>query len=251
MSGTSRNPGAGRILRRGCGNGRGFTVLELLIATILTGLCLSAAWTVFVHHRRAALFAAGMAEGLEVVRTTRWLLTDELYGSLVGRDFHPEAGDSLVLRVFRGIGFQEGTDSLSGALEVCFQGLRAVDLSKDSLLVLSAEGVWHAVALKARTEIQSPCPGDPGGSMEAWELDPPLRSTPVFMRVFESGAYFLRDGAFRYRRGSGGRQPLTPERIQDGFFSPGRSKGQKAFWALRLEGPEGSPAAFSWEGAAW
>jgi hypothetical protein len=36
---------------------------------------------------------------------------------------------------------------------------------------------------------------------------------PSLVRLFESGEYHLADGALRYRRGGGGRQPLTPERL--------------------------------------
>jgi hypothetical protein len=38
----------------------------------------------------------------------------------------------------------------------------------------------------------------------------------VLVRFFERGSYHLADDAFRYRRGGGGRQPLTVERIGPG-----------------------------------
>lgn len=229
----------------------GFTLIELFVALLLTGFCLSATWTVFSQHHRAALVAAGTAEGLEVVRTTGWLLAEELYGARRGQDFRPVQGDSLALRAFRGLGIPEGLDPRTGSLVVCFRGLRQVDTSKDSVLLLGNGGGWRAHAVESRRGGDSACSSDAVGRIEVWELDPVPRAVPVLARVFESGVYFLRDGAFRYRRGLGGRQPLTPERVNEGFFLPGTTRGQRLRWALRLEGPDGMPNTVTWEGALW
>ncbi len=43
-----------------------------------------------------------------------------------------------------------------------------------------------------------------------WELDPPVPGA-VIGRLFERGSYHLAAGAFRYRPGRGGRQPLTAQ----------------------------------------
>lgn len=237
---------SGRTLGTG-----GFTLIELLVGSLLTFLCLSAAWRVVSHHRRAAMVAMEFTEGLEVVRTTAWLLGEELYSARAGIDFHGAPGDSLIVRAFRGLGLPAAFDSLTGWLAVCYRGLREVDTAKDSALVLDPDGIWRSVALVGRSEDEPGCLGVTEGRMERWRTDPPFVVAPVLVRVFESGVYFFRDGAFRYRRGFGGRQPLTPERVEDGTFLPETPGGGRVGWALRLGGTEGVLTGQRWEGAVW
>ena len=42
---------------------------------------------------------------------------------------------------------------------------------------------------------------------------------PILLRFFETGSYHLGDDALRYRRGSGGRQPLTEPVLATAIFA--------------------------------
>jgi hypothetical protein len=55
---------------------------------------------------------------------------------------------------------------------------------------------------------------DTGGDPELWSVDPPVPGALV-VRVFERGSYHVSGGALRYRRGMGGRQPLTLDVFDD------------------------------------
>jgi hypothetical protein len=52
--------------------------------------------------------------------------------------------------------------------------------------------------------------------VQRWKWHQGGAPAPVLVRLYERGTYYLADGAFRYRRGAGGRQPLTPERVAPG-----------------------------------
>ena len=45
-------------------------------------------------------------------------------------------------------------------------------------------------------------------------------------------------GALRYRRGEGGRQPLTPENIETGSFRDGSEPGSTFGWEITLRPPK-------------
>ena len=55
---------------------------------------------------------------------------------------------------------------------------------------------------------------DPGADSELWTIDPPVPGALV-ARIFERGSYHVSGGALRYRRGMGGRQPLTLDVFDD------------------------------------
>ncbi len=71
----------------------------------------------------------------------------------------------------------------------------------------SADGWWGA-DLTWRVTGGPSCAMDLGGRSEVWTIDPPVPGALV-ARIFERGSYHVSDGALRYRRGLGGRQPLT------------------------------------------
>ena len=86
--------------------------------------------------------------------------------------------------------------------------------------MLDAEGRWRAVDLvsvAAEPSCAGEAPFDAGvGSVgERWRLGA-APADPVLLRLFETGSYHLSGGALRYRRGSGGRQPLTAAVLEGG-----------------------------------
>jgi hypothetical protein len=199
---------------------------------------------------------AHRAEGLETIRTIAWLLPEEVSGGRAGRDWWIEHGDSLTLRAFRGLALIEGGPVQTRVVRVCFRGVRSPDPEKDSVLLLGVDGSWRAHDLEDRVRVSSGCPGLDEGSEEKWTLSP-APSGALLARVFERGSYHLADGALRYRRGEGGRQPLTPERIRTGSFLGPAEGGHPFAWEIALGGPLGGPRALSgsetllWRGGGW
>ena len=79
-------------------------------------------------------------------------------------------------------------------------------------------------------------------------LDRTLPRSPVLMRAFERGEYHAVRGALRYRRGAGGRQPITPGRVGTGVFSVGPAPGPVARFSIRLDPdlPDRMPRTATW-----
>lgn len=201
-------PGAGAWRRLGVG------AAELLVALVLFGLVVHGAWRVFAAQRRAAEGLRLRTELLDADRIVRTVLEAELAAGLPGRDWAlPEPG-VVELRAFRGWGVACPGSAPGDEVVVAYRGLRSPDPEKDSALVLNGSGRWLPAALAARTPLHGEaCPGvsgspAPGAGLERWRLDPAV-ADPVLARLFERGSYHLRDGSLRYRRGAGGRQPLT------------------------------------------
>ena len=95
----------------------------------------------------------------------------------------------------------------AGKIVVAYHGERAANPVKDSVLILTAEG-WRRADLTGRASGPRSCGMDLGGDAEVWTIDPPVTGGLV-VRIFERGSYHVSGGALRYRRGRGGRQPLT------------------------------------------
>lgn len=123
-----------------------------------------------------------------------------------------------------------------------YLGIRLPEPRKDSILALGPDLRWRTFALRARAPVRSACPAWNGAPAERWTFERapgPL----VLARVFETGVYLLQDGALRYRRGLGGRQPLTPELLDDDASVLAGSPGGLVRLRLRvrgagLQGPE-------------
>ena len=138
------------------------------------------------------------------------VLGRDLRRGVAGRDWRDPDGDSLPLRVFRGWGVAcAGLSARRDVVAVSYRGARAPSPPKDSVLVLT-DGGWVAADLVRRVRTREHlCPDGLDSATELWTLDRPI-SGPL-MRVFERGTYHVAGGALRYRRGKGGRQPLTAE----------------------------------------
>jgi hypothetical protein len=190
----------------------GYALIELVSALATLAALLIVTGALFHIAGRTAAVVGDRAAALDAVRTATALLDRELR-PLAPADFLV-AADSVSLRVFRGIAIP--CDSTGGALRVRYAGVRDPDASKDSVLALAARGESVA-ALQAVARATTPgtCASAAGETILALTTPTPLPTAPVLL-VFERGAYSIGGGALRYRRGLGGRQPLTAAAFDDG-----------------------------------
>ena len=161
------------------------------------------------------LTVASVTEGAELRETgriARHVLSEELRAGVPAVDWLAGAADSIALRAFRGTGIVCGA-APPPALAVRYTGLRRPNTSKDSVLVLSGDAVWRVSGLMRARSRPDAC--GPGLAGEVWLLDPPVPGA-VIGRIFERGSYHVAAGAFRYRPGRGGRQPLTAQVLRTG-----------------------------------
>lgn len=221
--------------------------MEALLALLLLSVVVQGAWGVVARARTAAAYVAGQAEALETIRTLGWLLPEEVSGGRPGRDWWVGEGDSLPLRAFRGLAIVLDPGGPEDRIRVCYRGVRSPNPGKDSILVLGKEGRWAPHGLSDRSRVESSCFGIEGGWEEEWALSPPTEG-PVLGRLFERGSYHLTNRALRYKRGAGGRQPLTPERIDEGRFL-GFAGGDGAYaWEVLLLERSGHSDSLPWRG---
>lgn len=188
------------------GSGRpGFTVVEGLVALVVSAILVAGVASTIVTASRLERTAADRAEALASGSLAATVLGHELRATEPAGDGLALEPDSVGLRAFRGTGIVCAADSLSADLR--YRGIRAPDATKDSLLVLTGAVPERAAPL-ASTSTSTVCilaPGESGVTVR-----PGAGMIPGdIVLVFERGAYHLAGGALRYRRGAGGRQPLT------------------------------------------
>jgi len=234
----------------------GFSVVEALLVILLAAAIIPAAWALLSKQRVVASMLVSRAEALEAVRTLSWILAEEVDGSLEGRDWMAMGEDSIHLRAFRGHALLDSAVPGQETVLACFRGTRDPVPEKDSVLVLGVDGRWRAHDLLFRAPAFTDCEElIDGGSSERWTLSP-NPGAAVLARVFETGSYHLADGALRYRRGEGGRQPLTPEVIESGRFIGSGAGGNPLAWEITIQSlpvggaqpsPSPSPAGL-WKG---
>lgn len=190
----------------------GGSLVELIVALSLGAVVVGSLATLMSSGSRWTRSLADRVEAQEVARTIWAVLEEELRVGRVNTDWRVESAGSIRLRSFQGLARVCEGSSARGAWLVAYRGRRAPDPSRDSLLVLEVDGSWRALALdsSARSDGCNPLPGE---SIYRWDLPWTGDVMPVLARTFETGSYHLADGAFRYRRGRGGRQPLTVERL--------------------------------------
>jgi len=211
---------------------RGFTLVEAMVALLLLGIVVQGGWAVFSNFRVAAERTALAAQGLETVRTVGWVLSEELDGARAGQDWWPSSDSSVSLRAFRGVAWVQEWEN-EGQVRVCYRGIRNPNPQKDSILTLSQEGVWVPRALEDRVRSVSGCAGENQGWVEIWQVEKGARGWRL-ARVFEVGSYHFSKGAFRYRVGEGGRQPLTAENLAIGSVHPAEGPFGGVRWALEI-----------------
>ncbi len=226
----------------------GGTVLELLLALTLGAVVLGAFVGVLGGSLRWSESLVARAEGLEVIRTVWVVLDEELRPGIAGRDWDVDGDGVLLLRAFRGVGRICGEVEGLDRWAVAYRGRRLPDPGRDSVLVLGDDGGWRSFELTG-VDDGGECGQDPSHRSLVVRWSQPSAPPPVLIRVFESGEYHLADGAFRYRRGEGGRQPLTPERLAPGsvFRRAAGSGGPLEVRVELLPGEAGGGAGlFEW-----
>lgn len=150
----------------------------------------------------------------DLVRVAHLVLGAELR-TLGPADIAALTADSVRIRAIRGSGVICAIDD-RGIL-VRYAGVRRPDPAKDSVVVIlqpATAGIAYGLEAVAGD-------GRCGGSLRLRLAGRPPGSTAGVALVFETGSYSLA-GALRYRRGAGGRQPLT-EDILDASGFEGRS----------------------------
>ena len=192
---------------------------------------------------------AARAEALQLTRTVWMILDDELRPGVPGRDWALTSDQALELRAFRGIGRVCGY--ADGRWVVAYRGLRAPDPVRDSVLVLHGDGGWRAADLEGSWSGGNLCELDPGESGRRLAWSAPAGPDPVLVRVFERGRYLLEDGAFRYQRGAGGRQPLTPELVDPWSRFEAHPGGVRVRLRARGWGPTPGGVDFEWVAGAF
>lgn len=205
-----------RLRSRASRSGRagGFTLLELVVALLLTALLLGVTLRAYDTLRAAGQRLIRRSAEVTALRSTRTVLTSELRDGVAGVDWAPYPPDSIRLRVFRYMGTVCGPPTDSSL--VVRRGVgRRPEPGKDSVLILSGVGAWEVYALTSWSPGASCQPGwefadSTETRVERWTVAP-YPEDPAVLLLFEVGSYHLSGGALRYRRGRGGRQPLTEE----------------------------------------
>lgn len=218
--------------RRATPGDEGASLTEILVVLVLATLLVQAAWSVLGGQVRATRRLAQAAERLDAARVGRYVLGQELRAGRPGRDWTAPAGDSTRLRAFRGLAVPCSSDAPGDGVLVRYRGVRRPDPAKDSLLLLLPEGRWAACALEAATPASDEvevCPeAGREWSVQRWRIEDPGPEI-VVARLFEPGSYHVAGGALRYRRGAGGRQPLTPVLLHDPTSGLEAGDGNGAF----------------------
>ena len=185
----------------------GFSVLELLIALLVSVLVLSMTASAFTTQFRVAQQTLRRLEGDRAAGLAWFILSGELRGTGGARDYRIGPGDSIRTRAFRGSAWPCPGDPVR-PLRVTFRGDRSPNVTKDSVLALTDGGDWIALGLSRVGSVET-C-ASTGAAVRRWTLSG--SSAPLlYLRLFESGTYSVERGALRFRSGRGGRQPVTAE----------------------------------------
>lgn len=222
----------------------GAALTEAIVAATLLLLVVQVSWWVTAVQSVVATRVVAGARVLDETRLIHHVLASEVGQGRAGVDWEVHDGE-LHLRAFRGTGFRCHTQPLDG-LGVAVSGHREPDPDKDSVLVLTPDGKWTAAALaQRRRNARLDCQTMAGFRTEVWRLDPPQPEALVGA-YFERGAYRFSDGAFRYRRGNGGWQPLTGTGIvaDSAGMAPAGTDAVSA--RVTWEGSNPLPPSFDW-----
>lgn len=191
------------------------SLAELVLVAWLFALVMGAVAGFGAQQRRLAELQRDRIRLEEAIRTGTVVMGTELRHLTAG-DVRVDA-DSVRIRAFRGGGpvCEAGAD----VVHVLYDGVRLPEPAKDSVLLLHGEDE-RVVPLDVAAS-SSAC----GGSVRLRFAEPLLESpsgdspaAPGMAWIFETGAYSLAAGAIRYRRGEGGRQPLTEVVLRDMGF---------------------------------
>ena len=190
---------------RATGGRAGYSLAEATIALVLCGaltLCLA---TILTVVSRLAATQTRLTAAADTERTVAAVLGAELR-SLTAADV-AFGGDSVRLRAFRGGGGVCAADDRG--LLVSYRGVRLPDPEKDSVLLLGPDLERSAAVEAVRAAAGCEREGAASLRLEIRDSEPDSLPAPALVLLFETGAYSISAAALRYRRGAGGRQPLT------------------------------------------
>ena len=190
----------------------GFTVVEVLVALLLGLLLVHAGLDALARLDAARRRIAARTDALVALRVSRHVLRRETRHGVAGIDWRA-GGDSLSLRAFRGAAVVCGLDQGPADIVVSYRGDRAPDPTKDSVLLVTDEGERTTRALAGTAPASTTCTALDTLGAAVWRLDAAPPEGIVAAKLFERGSYYVSGAALRYRRGPGGRQPLTPETL--------------------------------------
>lgn len=194
----------------------GVTLPELLLASWLFALVLAATARFIAAQGALAATSHHRIRAADVARTVDLVLNGELR-HVAALDVTVTA-DSVRLRAVRGVGVVCG--GAGSELRVRYRGVRRPDAAKDSAVAVTGAATGGtAYAVTGVVSAEGGC--GPGYRLS---LDPAPPAATGLILVFETGSYHLSGGALRYRRGRGGRQPVTEQLLGGGTFQrrPGR-----------------------------
>ncbi len=179
---------------------RGSSLMEMMIAVILTTLVLSAMVGVLLQQQRFYMVAGDAANTVGTLQRLETTVTAEFMPlNPSGSDIIYADDDSLALRVFRGVYVvcsKKVTTDVFVTVRPLTQGRR---ISTDSVLVYSsgtrgslADDHWKPVAVLS--VIDDACPdGTPGWTAAIPDLSGLLSQIPIgsAVRVFQPASYWL------------------------------------------------------------
>lgn len=195
----------------------GVTLPELILVAWLFALVLAATARFAGAQSRLVATTHDRTRVAEASRVPGTILAAELR-ALADRDFVALSPDSIRIRAVRGGGPLCRVHG--SAAVVRYRGVRLPDPAKDSVLLVvgyNPEGVVFPV-LDAATDTSC------GGALRL-ELGSTFDLPGGWALVFETGSYHVSGGALRYRRGGGGRQPMTESVFNGGGFTDLGSAG--------------------------
>ncbi len=194
----------------------GVTLPELILVAWLFALVLGAVGKFAAAQGQLVARIHDRVRVAEVVRVAQVVLGAELR-ALAPADVSAFADDSLRIRAVRGGG--PVCQARNEQLTVRFRGVRRPEPAKDSLLLIRA-GDTDGPTFAISDVVSDPTCG-PGGLRLTLERE--VADATGLALLFETGSYSIGDGALRYRRGAGGRQPLTEAVLREGsmqVFAP-------------------------------
>jgi hypothetical protein len=181
--------------------------MELVVTLALTAIVSAALGSVLLTHMRVTRIVAARVAAANAVRLALHVIPAELRLARPATDIRSLAPDSLAARLPRVTGTV--CARAGSQLWISASGMREPDPAKDSMLLLSGTGEV-AAALSGLAEDPGGCPERSG--LTTYRVDAPADSVAgAAVLIFESGTYYARERAFRFRVGAEGRQPLTEE----------------------------------------
>ena len=184
----------------------GYTLAEAMMALVLAGALTACLAALLGVVGRLAATQARLTATSETERIVAAVLGAELR-TLTASDY-AFLDDSVRLRAFRGAGAVCAADG--STLTLAYRGVRLPEPDKDSVLL-----IWPSV--EAVADIIEAMGGGAGCEREGTTairiaIPEPVADSaggPAYALIFETGAYSIAGSALRYRRGAGGRQPVT------------------------------------------